>query len=420
MKEYKIVVAHPYKQHSFELAEALREKKYLFKYVTTVYYKKYNLTWFIGQFFRGGMRKKVISRHDNRINDYVIQFCEFLGLLKLLTLRVKFLKKYYISLKYKSSDIFSRKVAKYCMNNNVDAVVLYDDTSPECSKILKKRNSNIKIILDMSAPALPYMKKIYEEDMIVSPDFSDMLKNEKINTFNEKLLKRLNEEIKYADYFLVASEFTKQSLIECNVPENRIFICRYGINSKVFKPGYKKNTILKAVYIGGTKQFKGLSYLLKAFKKLENYPVCLTIIGENTLSLEKQKEYKNIKFSGIILPERVSDILKDSDISIFPSLGDGFGFAVTESLSAGCPVICSKNTGASDLIIDGKNGFIIDIQNSEQIIEKVIYFIKNKSKLYEMQKEARNSVLQLSWENYYEDVSMAFNRIFKRNKKIDK
>ena len=265
----------------------------------------------------------------------------------------------------------------------------------------------------MSAPALPYMKKIYEKDMMISPDFSNMLKKEKFNTFNEKLLCRLNEEIKYADYFLVASEFTKQSLIGCNIPENRIFICRYGINSKIFKPGNKKNSILKATYIGGTKQFKGLSYLLKAFKKLENYPVSLTIVGENTLDLEQQKEYKNIKFTGIVLPEGVSNILKDSDISIFPSLGDGFGFAVTESLASGCPVICSKNTGASDLIIDGENGFIIDAHSSEQIIEKVVYFIKNKSKLYEMQKSARNSVLQLTWENYYNDVSIAFNEIFK-------
>ena len=51
---------------------------------------------------------------------------------------------------------------------------------------------------------------------------------------------------------------------------------------------------------------------------------------------------------------------KASDIFIFPSLYDQFGYVVLEALASGLPVICSKNSGASSLIHNGKNGFIID------------------------------------------------------------
>lgn len=403
MGKYKVVVAHPYKQHSFELAEGIRRKGVLYRYITTVYYKKNNLTGLITRYLRGQSKDKALKRVDKRIDPYVKQFCEGEGLLKLLTMKVGSIKKYYTKVKYHSNDRFAKKVAAYCLKHKVDAVVVYDDTSPICSEIIKKKNPNIKIILDMSAPALPYLSNVYKRDMEMSPDFADKLKSEVNKALDEKMLKRSMREIQAADYYLVASEFSKSTLICCDVDEARIKICRYGVDSVGFSPGENRNSsVLHAVYIGGTFEYKGISYLLKAFEKLKEQPVDLTIIGECNLSANEIPD--NVKCVGIVMHEEVAKILKKCDFAIFPSLGDGFGFAVTEALSAGCPVICSNNAGASDLIEDEFNGFRIDAQDSNHIVERAIEMLNDRDKLKMMQTNARKSIEKLTWSRYYEEV----------------
>ena len=403
-KNIKVVVAHPYKQHSFELAEGLRRHGLLYKYITTVYYKKYNLTWFISHFLKGTSKMKAYSRYDKRIDTYVIQYCEGEGLIKLLTMKIPSLTKYYEKVKYYSSDRFSIRVANFCLKNNVDVVIVYDDTSPLCSEIIKEKNPNIKVIMDMSAPALPYLSEIYRKDMMISPDYAYKLNEEVKKALDPQKIERSYREINSVDYFFAASEFTKKSLIECGIKEDSIKICRYGIDSIKFQPVRKENQgLLHAIYIGGTKQFKGISYLIDAFRNLSEYPVDLTVVGYNNLK-EKDK-LSNIKFTGVIMHDQVAEILKKCDFAIFPSLGDGFGFAVTEALSSGCPVICSKNAGASDLIKDYENGFIIDAQDKDAIVEKVKYFIDNRNELDKMKMIARQSVSELTWEKYYDETS---------------
>lgn len=410
MGEYRVVVAHPYKQHSFEMAEGLRRKNLLYKYITTVYYKRFNLTGICSLFLKGQSKEKALGRQDDRIDSYVIQFCEGEGLLKLLSMKTPFLNKYYERIKYHSSDRFAKKVAKYCIHNNVDAVVIYDDTSPICAETLQKMAPNIKVIMDMSAPAIPYLSSIYEDDMRKNPAYASKLRSEVKKALDAKMIKRAQREIDAADYFIAASEFTKLSLIESGVEESRISICRYGINQDLFSPGENRDSErLRAVYIGGTKQYKGISYLLEAFSQLKDYPIELIVVGVN--DLYDNESVPNVVFTGVIMHHEVAEILKTCDFSIFPSLGDGFGFAVSEALSAGCPVICSKNAGASDLIKDNVNGFIVNAQNSQEIVEKVLYFYNNRNALNRMRNNAIKSVKQLTWENYYCEVSST---IYKR------
>lgn len=57
----------------------------------------------------------------------------------------------------------------------------------------------------------------------------------------------------------------------------------------------------------------------------------------------------------------LSNVMDSFDILVTPSECDEtFGFTVLEALSYGVPVIVSNKVGAKDLVVDGKNGFIVD------------------------------------------------------------
>ena len=58
--------------------------------------------------------------------------------------------------------------------------------------------------------------------------------------------------------------------------------------------------------------------------------------------------------------QELPDVMNQFDVLVTPSeWEETFGFTVLEGLSYGVPVIVSDKVGAKDLIVEGKNGFIV-------------------------------------------------------------
>ena len=420
-KEYKIIVGHPGRQHSFRLASALKKNNMLFKYVTTVYDKENSLLM--------KMIKKIITkenkdRANNRKNkdlleEDVIQFGEIRGLIEIFLARYDKSKKVYNWWHQKTSDFFGEKVAKLAIKNDVDAVIMYDTNAKKCFEILEKKAPNIVRIMDVSAANRLYMKQIYEKDMKKFPEFADKLKQERYFLWNLEECKRLKEEIERTQLFLVPSRFVRKSLLFSNVKEEQIMICPYGTNFKPEEKIYKKNKNdkIRAVYVGNVTALKGIHYLLEAVLKIPEENFHLTVVGSyNNENNIFTKYMSRINFVGRIPHKKVKEILNRSDIFIFPSLGEGLSLAVLEAMSCGLPCIVTKNSGANDAIIEGINGFEVDIQDIDIIKEKIEWFIQNKSFIPEMGKAAIEKVQEYTWENYeYRVSNLLKKRLGERN-----
>ena len=84
-----------------------------------------------------------------------------------------------------------------------------------------------------------------------------------------------------------------------------------------------------------------------------------------------------------------------------------------EALGCGLPVICTTNTGINDIIEDGKNGFVISASNSNEIVNKIKWFINNKNKINEMRKNAYKTSTIYTWENYNQKIVSEIKKICK-------
>ena len=85
-----IIVAHPFQQHSFKTANALKSEGNLFKYVTTVYLKKGTLTYFLAQkVLKGDNLKRVSGRKTEALDDIeVVTLSEWANLILLALQRI--------------------------------------------------------------------------------------------------------------------------------------------------------------------------------------------------------------------------------------------------------------------------------------------------------------------------------------------
>ncbi|MBA7557564.1 putative glycosyltransferase EpsD [subsurface metagenome] len=90
---------------------------------------------------------------------------------------------------------------------------------------------------------------------------------------------------------------------------------------------------------------------------------------------------KNIKFLGFLENhDDVYAIMKLSKVFVLPSTREGFGIVVIEANACGIPVVTidHKDNAARDLIEEGKNGFVCQL-NEEEIAKRIIRILENNS-----------------------------------------
>lgn len=95
-----------------------------------------------------------------------------------------------------------------------------------------------------------------------------------------------------------------------------------------------------------------------------------------------------------------------ADVTIFPSIREGFGMAAVESLAMGVPVIAADNRGTREYMIDGKNGVVCKAMSLEGYIRGIETFLNMDEQKYdEISKFSVASVQKFS--NRYSNAVMS-------------
>lgn len=122
---------------------------------------------------------------------------------------------------------------------------------------------------------------------------------------------------------------------------------------------------------------KNHDILIKAFAEFQKgHPdYTLTIYGEGPL-MEKLKNVADSLGVGdkVFLPgpsKTVHQDILDAEMMCLVSTREGMSNAMIEAMCLGLPCICTKVSGAVDLITDGENGILVDIGNVKGLVEKM-------------------------------------------------
>ena len=152
---------------------------------------------------------------------------------------------------------------------------------------------------------------------------------------------------------------------------------------KVFHyPKINKEKII--LNIGRLHPLKGQGLLLEIFAKSKRDGWKLVILGDGELLEELKKRVKILGIENDVLfigqVDNVDEWLARASIFAFTSLSEGFPNALAEAMSAKLSCISFDcETGPSELIIDGLNGFLIPLENQEIFIKRLEELIVNES-----------------------------------------
>ena len=144
------------------------------------------------------------------------------------------------------------------------------------------------------------------------------------------------------------------------------------INKPKFSPKFKQYD-KKYLFVGRLSKEKNIEMLIDIFNKLEDYK--LTIVGSGPLEKQLKKRAKeNIIFVGNVVNLEIRKYFETNNILVLTSVSETWGLVVEEALYYGVPVIVSSNCGSCEIIKDGINGYVVNIEddrNVENIIKNL-------------------------------------------------
>ena len=166
--------------------------------------------------------------------------------------------------------------------------------------------------------------------------------------------------------------------------------------------------------IGELNQNKNQTMAIKAMHKVvEQFPDALLILAGNGPREEFLKEFirqegleKNIQMIGYVT--NLQDYQHIVDVQVCCSKREGLPLNVVESMLSGNPVVASLNRGHRELIENGKTGYIVAVDDSEKMAEKVLLMLQDEKQKQYIETNAMMFAQQYTFDNVKKELKAIY------------
>lgn len=175
-----------------------------------------------------------------------------------------------------------------------------------------------------------------------------------------------------------------------------------------------------ALYIGTLQPRKNLLRLIEAFQKIENLK--LVIVGKTKglgrsgwmyeEILQKPKSLgieDKVIFTGFAPTEDLPYLISGAKVFVWPSLWEGFGIPVIESMAVGTPVIVSNVSSLPEIV--GGAGIEVDPKKVEQIEQAIRALAFDNNLRKQKAKEGLIQAQKFSWDKMAKIVLKVFEEV---------
>ena len=253
-----------------------------------------------------------------------------------------------------------------------------------------------------SATTKPH-RRFFAEECDLTPEFADALSLDGLPEPLEKL-ERKEGEAMMADVIIACSSFVRETLVQGGLPLEKVRVVQFGSPAGIVLKEWSSQDLrrpLRVLYAGLVIQRKGIGYLLRAIKNIARRDVELVVMGRMPACPASVLNYKHLfRYEEPRPHAEVLRLMKSCDILVLPSLFEGQALVILEAMKCGLPVIITPNTGAAEIVDEGRNGFIVPIRSESALAERIAWFADNRNAVETMGSAASARASGLTWESY--------------------
>lgn len=134
------------------------------------------------------------------------------------------------------------------------------------------------------------------------------------------------------------------------------------------------------VFVGRLAEVKGIPLLFDTIVELNrrHMRVSLVVVGDgelkgNLVGLAAEMGIGDlVLFLGNQPPVVVSQALAACDVFVMASYTEGFSNAMVEAVASGRPIVSTRVSGVSELVLEGRNGYIVDSRSPVEFANKIV------------------------------------------------
>ena len=241
-----------------------------------------------------------------------------------------------------------------------------------------------------------------------------------------ELIARVPEASKYLDKIQISSSLYFEVLKNFGVPENKIVHLPMGINLERFTLKESKRYYKELLGIPQDKFCIGyfqrdgdekpklvkgpdvfIDFIKKLFSKRDDIFVLLTGPKRGYVIRNLSDLGVPFKYLGVLPFDEMPFCYGTSDLYVVSSREEGGPASILECMATGVPLISTKVGMAVDLIKNGENGFLVDIESSDGLAECALKILDNPNLKNKMVNNGRVTVANYDWKilaKRYEEV----------------
>ena len=233
-----------------------------------------------------------------------------------------------------------------------------------------------------------------------------------------------------ADCVLVNAEAIRDTLIDQGYKAKGIVVIRNGIalsgiGAAAKRPGLREELHLPPsaplVFVfSRLNRMKGLAYFLEAVALLApRFPeVRFLIVGDGAAREELEAHSSRLGLSELVtftgFRTDVPDLLRETAVSVLPSLSEGFSNSLLESMAAGVPMVATNVGGNPELIEHSVSGLLVPVRDSVALASAIASLLEDPEMATRIGEAGARRVTQLfSMERSVGEVERLYERLLK-------
>ncbi len=208
-------------------------------------------------------------------------------------------------------------------------------------------------------------------------------------------------------------------------PELPIDVISNAIELSTFTPRRRRSQNgtgrVKLLFVGRLNAFKNVERLIEAVARLkqqgiDNIELQLVGDGERRANLERlaveRGLTKEVRFFGWVERDKIVDYYRQADLFVTATTWEGMPNTVLEGMACGLPVVATRASGLDELVRNGTNGYLVDIDDSEGLTKRLAELIDNPYERQRMGKESRKIAEQeFAWDYIAQQYVEIYERI---------
>lgn len=225
--------------------------------------------------------------------------------------------------------------------------------------------------------------------------------------FSKDHKKSVSNTLKKCDAVIALSEYWKD-FFEKEFDYHKVTVVKNVIAKPIFcKQEHKQFTLLFLGLIGFNKGIYDLLDVIDTHQEEFRGDLILKVGGngevEKLQELIAKKGISDIvNYEGWVSGDKKADLLNGADVYVLPSYKEGLPISILEAMSYSLPVISTRVGGIPEIIINGKNGFLINPGDKEALYESIIK-LKNSEELRIKMGELSKPIVQEHLPQYVEN-----------------